>query len=436
MKCPQRIHWQAEGLRLLRLPLARWALGSLFVALTACAIVAGLQAQAWRQAASQDEAAYAAVWQAQQQRLMQATSSGQASAAAVYQVGRSDLGQTRMPVLAGLSLGVQRLHVLPSRIKVSLETRQVDSRDPGPLHNPLLIDLGVPGLPAMVALLGSLVALVLCAGLVQEEREQGRLGFLRVQSRHGLAPVLWAALGWRWLALWLVAALATAPAFVLDPGASLLAALWWQVALAAFFAVWVGAGGLLSFVPLNGAACMLAALGLWLVSTFAVPAALVVGAQKAAPMPSRLAAVVALRNAQHEAEDNEQALAEAWYDEHPDIAQHLPAVWPASFVVRTLDQDAALQPLLEQFSASRAGQARWVSAWSWLSPGLALVLRGEQLAGTDWGSHMRYVAQVDAFEREWRAFLVPLVMGQQGVSGQALRRLPRFKPEVGPDSVP
>lgn len=425
---PLGMHWRAEGLRFSRQPLARWALGALLVVLLAAATVAGLDARAWRQAAAQDGATYAEKLLAQQQRLRATPASSVAAATATYQLGRSDLGLTRMPVEAGLALGVHRLAALPSRLKASLDTRHVDSRDPGPLRNPLLADTGLPGLPAMAALLIPLVALVLCAGLLQEEREQGRLGLLRVQSRQGMAPVVLAALGWRLLALWVVAAVATVPALLLDPGASAAVALQWTATLGAFCAVWVVLGGVLSCLRLSGAATMLVALGLWLALTFAVPAALVLAAQTAAPMPSRLAAVVALRDAQHQAEDNEQALAEAWYDEHPQVPPHLPAVWPASFVVRVLDQDDALQPMVARFREARDTQWRLVSTWAWLSPGLALVLHGERLAGTDAASHARYLEQVDAFEQRWRDFLVPHVMSRQGLAVEQLAALPRFGP--------
>ena len=427
MLFPRLIHWQAEGLRLYRQPIAWWALAALLLVLLASATVAGLDARTWRQAEAEDRTAYADKLHAQQLRLQASPAPSAASATATYQLGRSDLGLTRMPVEAGLALGVQRLQVLPSRIKASLDTRHVDSRDPGPLRNPLLTDTGLPGLPAMVALLLPLVALVLCAGLLQEEREQGRLGLLRVQSRYGIGPILLAALGWRLLALWMVAVAATLPALLLDPGATAAVALQWAGALGAFCALWVALGGILSVLPVSGATSILAALGLWLALTFAVPAGLVLLAQKNAPLPSRLSAVVTLRDAQHQAEDNEQALAEAWYDEHPHIPAQHPAVWPASFVVRVLDQDETLQPLVEKFRQSRALQAQQVSAWSWLSPGLALVLYGERLAGTDVDSHMRYQQQVDAFEQRWRAFLVPRVMSKQGMRAEELRRLPRFE---------
>ncbi|RBI36136.1 hypothetical protein BRM01_01025, partial [Xanthomonas oryzae pv. oryzae] len=177
-------------------------------------------------------------------------------------------------VQAGLGLGVQRLSVLPTRLKASLDNRLIESPDLGPLRNPLLNDTGLPGVPAMVALLLPLVALVLCSGLLQEEREHGRLGLLRVQSMHGMWPLVAAALGWRCFCIWAVTALATLPALLLDPGSNAPVMLAWIGALAVFTLVWVVLGGCLSWLPVSGASSMLAALGLWLTLTFAVPAAL------------------------------------------------------------------------------------------------------------------------------------------------------------------
>ena len=56
--------WRAEGLRLRRLPLARVTLGVLLTVLIAVSTAAGLEARAWRQAATEDEIRLAAARQA------------------------------------------------------------------------------------------------------------------------------------------------------------------------------------------------------------------------------------------------------------------------------------------------------------------------------------------------------------------------------------
>lgn len=417
--------WRAEGLRLRRQPLAWIALGALLAVLLAASTWAGLEARAWRAAEVQHHARQAERLQAAIQQFRTGPPPGPAAAIATYQLGRGDLGLTRMPVGDGLALGAQRLAQLPTGLKASLDSRHVDARSPGPLRNPLLNDTGPPGLPAVIALLLPLVALVLCAGLRQEEAEQGRLGLLRLQSRAGLLPLLGAALGWRWLALAGVATLGTLPALALDP-AGLAVALPWLAALLAFCALWVGLGGLLSWAPVSMATAMLGALGLWLVLTFVVPSALVWAAQREAPMPSRLAAIVQVRAAQQHAEDHEADIASAWFAQHPGVTPQLPATWPASFVARVLDQEARLRPQLQRFEHSRAHQAARVDRWAWLSPGLALVLHGERLAATDTASHLRYLSDVEAFEQRWREFLAPHVMNREGIAAEALQALPRF----------
>ncbi|KGH08332.1 hypothetical protein P608_18345 [Comamonas thiooxydans] len=343
-----------------------------------------------------------------------------------------------MPVKAGLGLGTHRLEVLPVQLKASLDSRQLEARDPGPIKNPLLIDTGLPGVPALAALLIPLVTLLLCSGLLQEEREYGRLALARVQAVTGMPPILMAALGWRFMAIWAVSALATAPALVLDPDSTLLVHLQWLGAVGLFCLVWVAVGGLLSCLPMSGATSMLLALGIWLTLTFAVPAGITLAANNKAPTPSRLKSIVAIRDAQNDSEDNEQALAKAWYEQHPNVDAHLPAVWPASFLPRVLDQDLALTPVRLEFSESRAKQADIVSRWSWMSPGLALVLYGEKLAGTDAASYSRYVNAVDSFEHQWRQYLIPHVMNRQGLPSEQLRQLPKFpvRPDLSPSQHP
>ncbi|MFE8645646.1 DUF3526 domain-containing protein [Sphingomonas sp. NCPPB 2930] len=423
---PSAHHWRAEGLKFSRQPLAWGALAALLVVLLVAAVSAGRDARAWRSAAAQDAVLHAALLERAVEQFRTGPPPGPARAVATYELGRGELGSTRMPVDAGLALGVQRLGVLPVRLKASLDSRHVDARDPGPLRNPLLADAALPGLPAMVALLLPLVALVLCAGLLQEEREQGRLALLRLQSQGGAGPVLVAALGWRFIALWGVAIAATLPAWGLDPGTTARVALEWSAALGVFCALWVVVGGALSCAPLSGAASMLAALGLWLALTFAVPAALVQLARDRDPMPSRLAAIVAIRSAQQEGEDHEAERARAWYAAHPAVPARLPAVWPASFVSRVLVQDRELQPLAQAFRERRSAQADFVERWSWSSPGLALVLFGQRLAGTDAARHARYLERVDAFEAAWRECLVPRVMDREGLDAGEVAALPRF----------
>jgi len=419
-------YWRAEGSKFLRQPLTWVCLVALMLVLMVTSITAGLDARAWRLAAAQDEPIRQARLEAAIESARKAGAPGPALATATYQAGRGELGSTRMPVKEGLVLGVQRLHSLPSELKASLENSQVDAKEPGPIKNPLLSVSGLPSIPAMTALLLPLAALILCAGLIQEEREHGRLSLLRVQASKGLGGLVRASLGWRFLAIWLAASVATLPGFALDPGSSSSAALGWLAMLAAFTLIWVVIGGLLSWAPISGPASLLAALGIWLALTFVVPAAIVQSAQMQSPMPSRLSSIVKIRDAQQESEEHEQELTEDWYSNNPGIPKHLPAVWPASFVVRALEQERELRPVVESFEDARRAQSAFVERWSWLSPGLYLVLSGERRAGTDAQSHIDYLHQVDEYERRWREFLVPRVMDRQGLAPEDWHLLPRF----------
>jgi ABC-2 type transport system permease protein len=97
-------------------------------------------------------------------------------------------------------------------------------------------------------------------------------------------------------------------------------------------------------------------------------------------------------------------------------------------VPRVLEQDKRLRPLMRRFDERRLKQAAFVERWAWASPGLALVLTGERLAGTDTASQVRYLREVDAFEDRWRAFLVPKVMDRRGLSPADIGGLPRAGP--------
>lgn len=350
---------------------------------------------------------------------------------ATHALGRGELPATRLPATGALVLGIQQYQVLPTAVRATVESRYTDGRVTGPLTNPLLAQTGLPGFPAIVVLLVPLAVLALTAGMVQEEREQGTWRLICAQSSAGPGTVFAAALVIRWAAVFGLAAAASICAFALDPAAAAAPLGLWLLGLAAFTAFWVLAGGLLSMLPVSAGAALTAGLGLWLALTFAVPAVLIWKAERAAPMPSRLAAIVEMRAVQQEAEEREGELLNAWYANHPDdrpapgLAPARPT-WPVTFMPRFEEQERRLRPLMHSFDQARADQAASVEGGAWLSPPLALVLLADRLAGVDAARYARYTDAVDRFEDRWRAFLTPRIMSYRGLAGSEMAQLPAF----------
>lgn len=82
--------------------------------------------------------------------------------------------------------------------------------------------------------------------------------------------------------------------------------------------------------------------------------------------------------------------------------------------------------MVKSFKDGLRAQPASVERWSWLTPGLYLVLGGERRAVTDAQSHIDDLHQVDEYERRWREFLVPCVMDRQGLAPEDWHLLPRF----------
>ncbi|WP_295851411.1 DUF3526 domain-containing protein [uncultured Xylophilus sp.] len=429
-----------EWLRLRRDPVARAVLLALALLLAASALGAGGAArqlrQDDRQAAQQIGAARQAALDSAAATAPADPAAAQQAVRAAYALARGDLGSARLPPGAGLPLAVQAWRQQPTVQRASVELRALDGRAPGAaLQSPLLAATGLPDFAAVCALLLPLALLALCAGAVQDERATGTWLQVRAQGTRTPAAVASIAVLLRGALVLAVAVAASALAFATGgdggPGTS-GALVAWCGALALYTAFWCAVCLALQRLPVSAGAATMAGLGLWLALCFAAPPLLAAVAERQAPMPSRLEAVVALRAARQRAEDDEAALLAAWYAAHPQhrpppaVAPAAPG-WPVTFVPRALTADAALRPLQRRFPAARAAQEDHLRRHAWLSPPLALLLQARRLAGADAARHAGYLAAVDAYEDRWRGFWVPRILGYRGLVRSDAGELPVFR---------
>lgn len=423
---------RAEALRFARNRVNLYVLAAFGLLLVVSAVWAGLaardyraqvqaQAQHWGQVtdAARDAAAAAS----------NAAPDGAKNALAAFTLGRSDHAIARLPASGGLVLSVRQFERLSPELRVSVESRHADARKNDVLANPLLDGLGVPDFATVLALLLPLALIGLCYGLVQEDREQGIWRLVCTQCA-SLGSLLGAALLIRAGAVVGVAVLASALAFLLDPGATLASFAAWIGCLLVYTLVWTAIAGLCALPAWSSGAAAIGMLGIWLAVSFMTPAALAWVANTKDPMPSRLDAIVAMRVAQQDAEVATDDLVSAWYRDHPQDRNpaYTSHTWPVTFVPRFLAQDQVVRPLMRSFDDVRARQLETMEGWSFLSPGLALVMGADRLAGIDASRYLRYVDAVNRHEDAWRAFLVPRIMGYRGLSVDDMARLPRFDP--------
>jgi ABC-2 type transport system permease protein len=416
----------AEWRRFVLQKLNLWVLAVFALLLGTSAVWSGLAAREYRAAALMQQDGWEHTRLKAQAAAAQPRDGTQAMMAA-FLFARADAPPAQLPALGGLALGTGTFHLLSPDARVTVESRHTDARKAERLGNPLLEDFGLPDFSTVLALLLPLAILGLTCGLVQEEREQGQWRLVVAQCARPGRVFAW-ALGLRGAAVWWVAAAASSAAFALDPGATGIAWLSWLVTVAAFCAIWLALAGLLCLLPLSAGSAALGLLACWLLLTFVVPAALATWVNRDSPMPSRLAAIAAVRNAQQEAEVHMDEHLADWYAANPEAApaQRSSHTWPVSFLPRYLQQDLDIRPLMEDFDHARAQRFVELERWAWLSPNLALAMVADRLAGIDAPRYLRHVQRVNAYEDAWRDFFVPRVMSYRGLTADDFDHLPRF----------
>nr|WP_274382861.1 DUF3526 domain-containing protein [Methylorubrum extorquens] len=186
-------------------------------------------------------------------------------------------------------------------------------------------------------------------------------------------------------------------------------------ALAAYVLVWVAACALVASLW-RGAVAALAILVLaWAGITVVLPTGLGLALDALAPMPSRIAAIDASRQAQALFSTGEEGarITAAWTARKvPDAAQR-PDLLEAPEIKR-LARDAFYSEALADHREALREHALTASSWSLrlalLSPATILALSLEAAAGTDAGRHADFLAAGGAYRHRLRAFFEPRIL--------------------------
>jgi ABC-2 type transport system permease protein len=404
---------KVESLRFLRNPLNRWVLAVFLVLLASSAIWAGLSASEFRQRSVQHQQH----WQNSLEKLQNSSSTPEPWA--------------DLPALGGLALSVRQFDLLNPEIRILTRSRYNDGRNSDALFNPLLRELGLPDFATVLVLLLPLTLIGLSYGLVQEDRERGSWRLVCAQMAKPWRLVF-AALAIRWLAVILLAGFASVLAFGLDSGSDVSSLINWLAILTSFSLAWLALIALMILLPISSAAAGLAMLGIWLITTFAIPAGLSWAANLQQPMPSRLTAIVAGRSIDAEVNKQRDTLLLDWYQQHPNIK--VPSDWstvprqvmglPANQI-----QDQKVRPLQRQFYAVRQTQFEFMQRYGFLSPALSVVLSADQLAGIDAPRYAGFIDLVNQFEDQWREYFVPHLMAGDKLSPADYQAMPSFNPQ-------
>ncbi|MCP1550255.1 MULTISPECIES: DUF3526 domain-containing protein [Methylorubrum] len=188
-------------------------------------------------------------------------------------------------------------------------------------------------------------------------------------------------------------------------------------ALAAYVLFWVAACALVASLW-RGAVAALAILVLaWAGITVVLPTGLGIALDTLAPMPSRIAAIDASRQAQAMFSTGEEGarITSAWaVRKVPDAAQRPDLVEAPE--IKRLARDAFYGEALISHREALREHALAASFWSrrlaLLSPATILALSLEAAAGTDAGRHADFLTASGAYRHQLRAFFEPRILAQ------------------------
>lgn len=425
-----RLLWKVEWLKFVRQRENLWVLSILILLLTISAIWSTQAAKIIRtDQTTQLELRNATVSNANVSSPEEAPSLSAAKLA--FNLNRSNsgvVGLTQLPPLAGLVLNVSRFQQLDTDIRVSVESRFVNGRTSESFTNPALAELGTLDFSTIVIFFLPLAVIVLCAGLVQEDKDAGTWRIVCAQT---VSPwkSLYIAYGMRFILLSGITVVISSIAILTDSITAGGTALLWSALIVAYCAWWVIFCALIGFLRVASGTAIMVALGSWLLLTIITPALLEVIANKTNESPSRLENIVDMRAIQLRTEENTSALLDSWYEAHPDarpasIATHS---WPITFLPRFKALDKSLRPMMFEFETQQALKEQWFLTHSWFSPALTMLSIADGLSGVNANRYKNYVSEVNTFELQWRSFVTPKIMSYQGINSQDLNNLPRFK---------
>lgn len=300
------------------------------------------------------------------------------------------------------ALGVGQTDLFPSWARVAMWMRSAEQFDAIELHNPVQLATGHFDATFVVVHLLPLLLIALAGGMLAAEREAGVLPLMLaspIPTRRILAAkVLAAALP---PLVVTVGVVVIAAALVPPLRAQPLGLLVWLLLVSFYIGFWIllAAGLNAKTRSLGVASARLCVL--WLIWVLLVPATLAAAIRSGHPAPSRLELSLALRAANHDAEERSEALLAAYLHSHP----HAPAT-PSEdrnkrFVLERRAVEDELLPLLTGFDETAQAQQRAVDRWRLLSPAVALHEALHEAAGTSQRRSAAFRVQVNAFQQDW-----------------------------------
>lgn len=329
--------------------------------------------------------------------------------------------------LGALAIGQSDLHPFYTRVTIRTRPVLVQSDE---IENPVNLLSGRFDLAFALTFCWPLLVLPLLYNVVSEEREGGTLALVASQ------PVSWRTILAARLAVrgGVAIAITVLASFiflaVLGGGrdSSIAPLILWAGAIVATGLFWCGVAAVINLARWRSAANATVLTACWLATVVIVPAIAGELASIAAPVPSRVELVDAVRNAGNLSGADLAALVSTYYEEHPDAAATAESADVTA--IRGLAQqdavDRRIDPILSAYRQAAARQQAIVDIVRFVSPPLLIYDAVTELAGTTTARYRAFADQVDAYHREWRDYFYPLVHARTTMTRAHYEEAPRF----------
>lgn len=331
--------------------------------------------------------------------------------------------------LAPLAIGQSDL--LPYYFKVSTDSRETILAS-NELENPNRLLAGRFDLAFVLIFLYPLLILALTYNMLSSEQEQGTLALVLSQPV-SLGTLVTGKVTIRAIVL-VGLVVACSAAALLASGASLSAPgvgarlLLWVGIVAAYGAFWFSLAVFVASLGRGSTTNATILASAWLVCVVMTPSLFNLAATSLYPVPSRVEMIQAIRVATDEANKGGNVALARFYEDHPELATGDPAQAMNDFnIVRVAvndDVEQRVRPVVDRYERQIAGQQRMVDRLRFLSPAILMQNALNDIAGTGTDRHRDYLAQVDAFHRQWRAYFTPKIFAKAVITNPEAN--PRF----------
>lgn len=331
------------------------------------------------------------------------------------------------------SLAIGQSDVQPYYFRVSTNSKETFLNN-DEIENPLHLLTGRFDLAFVFIYLFPLVILTFSYNLISAEREAGTLA-LTLSQPVSLRQVVIAKVALRGAFL-LMLSLAVSLTAVVLPGIRMTGAdTWMRLAVWAAVTTSYGAFWLVLAIAVNAAGRSSAAnamtlSGLWLLFVAVIPPVVNAAAKEMYPVPSRVDLIQAIRAAGSESTKKGSQLLARYLEDHPELAARSADSSAADYgtllVALNDATERQVQPVLDRFDQQMRSQQMLADRLRYLSPAIVTQSAYLDLAGSGERRHRHFLAQVDEYHRQWRAFFVPRILRKQLLAVNDLGRLPTF----------